>query len=354
MFKDFLNDNSFHKEYYIDLCNYIEKHVDGDRPLYAVHGLCTDGGVAGAMIHHQIPEAIIIPLDYKILNHPAASDILSDIKWEGIVDLKPFNKHRLKFWVDHHLSAVNLKVNAERIRFDINGDSGSYQLYLSDFINELPQHLIELAVMTRTTDTAGYITEPPLDTYKSISDIKIDQSTGIEGRKQLEQRIWLLDDAWGSVTTLKEQLQLYQLLAKNGFIGLDKVLSRVNRMRDERKEAVKIADNIDISKDIICFSYKADTIDNFTITRRLQTRGVKVVVSLARVPDGVKISLRRNRNLDENMNSKIQLNELAAKMNGGGHAGASGAKMPDVTTALREIYAWSNKIGLSVNHTELN
>lgn len=353
MFSRFLEENSFRVEYYRDLCNYIEKMVNSGRPLVAVHGMCTDGGTSGAIIHHQLPEAVIIPLDYKILNHPQAKKILEDIKWHGIVDLKPFNQHEMDFWVDHHLSAMNSNVNAKRIRFDADGDSGAYQLFLSKFLGEIPYHLLELAIMTRTTDTANYLTEPPIKEYKTLSEIKIITTEGIEGQKEMEKRIWLLDDAWGSITTLKEQLQMYTLLAKDGFFGLETVLPRINKMRQGRRESIEYADNMDIDADIIVYSYLADTRDNFTITRRLQTRGVKVVISMAIVPDGIKMSLRRNRQLSDKENKIIQLNELASKMNGGGHAGASGAKMLDIESALEQIKLWADELQLSMKYTNL-
>lgn len=354
MFKKFLAENKYKVEYYKELCVYIEKYADSERPLVAVHGMCTDGGTAGAIIRHQTPEAVIIPLDYKILNHTIAIQILENMNWFGIVDLKPFNKHQVNYWVDHHLSSMGSQVNAKRIRFDIDGDSGSYQLFLSNFLGELPQHLIELAVMTRTTDTAGYIIEPPTQIINSLSDLNITETAGENGRKQMEKRIWLLDDAWGTVNTLKDQLDLYNFLAFDGFFGLEHVLPRINLMREERIKAKEIADSISIESDVICFSFIADSIDHFTITRRLQNNGAKVVISMAIVPDGVKISLRRNRDISKAMQERIQLNELAEKMNGGGHAGASGAKTSSIEKAIEIITEWCLEKKLSMQCEEMN
>jgi hypothetical protein len=149
------NLNPNHQDYARDLLGYIKTCLEEERPFYAVHGHCTDGGTAGAMIRYAIPEAAIIPIDYWILNDPIARPLLQELPWKGIVDLEPFNQSKIDFWVDHHLSSVGKPVNSHRIRFDVDGDSGAWQLLLSSFIGEMPDHLVELAVMTRTTDTAG-------------------------------------------------------------------------------------------------------------------------------------------------------------------------------------------------------
>ncbi|MCY3412286.1 MAG: hypothetical protein INQ03_11685 [Candidatus Heimdallarchaeota archaeon] len=352
MFTEFLTQNKIKVEYYNELCAYIEKHASGERPLIAVHGFCTDGGVAGAMIHHQMPEAIIIPLDYNFLNDPLVENILANLYWYAIVDLKPFNNHPMQFWVDHHLSALDSTPNANQIRFDVDGDSGSYQLFLSGFIGELPEHLIELAIMTRTTDTAGYITSPPHEQFDSLSELVISETTGEEGRKQLEKRIWLLDDAWGTTQTLQDQLKLYDLLAKYGFKGLEKVLPRINKMRQGRKVAVDMAHSINQDVDMIIFIFTADSVDHFTITRTLQSLGAKIVISMAVQDNGVKLSLRRKRGLSEELNQKILLNKLAIKLNGGGHAGASGAFMDNIQNSLKIIISWAEEKGFSYSTTD--
>ncbi len=68
---------------------------------------------------------------------------------------------------------MSIHSNANKIRFDAYGDSGAYQLLLSNFLGGLPRHLVELAVMTRTTDTAGYKTEPPIDKFDDLKELKV-------------------------------------------------------------------------------------------------------------------------------------------------------------------------------------
>ncbi len=79
-----------------------------------------------------------------------------------------------------------------------------------------------------------------------------------------------------------------------------------------------------------------------------------MVISLGIIPNGVKISLRRNRELSEDLNQLIQLNELAKLMNGGGHAGASGGFLATIDEALAVIKKWTVDKKLSWKLFELN
>ncbi len=342
-----------YRDYARDLSNYIESSLDKELPLYAVHGHCTDGGTAGSLIRYAIPEAVIVPLDYWLLNDKFARPILSALNWTGIVDLEPFNEKKVDFWVDHHLSAIGKTVSAKRIRFDVDGDSGTWQLLLSSFISELPDHLVELAVMTRTTDTANYLTSPPTNLINDLTDLDITVFEGEEGRKQEEQRIWLLDDAWGSVFSLKEHLQMFNYLAIDGFYGLSNVLNRINEHRKKRIKAIEIVEEIDTSFDIVAFIFEENTVDKFTILRKLQEKGVKVVISLSKSQTGVTLSLRRNRLLSTEVANNIKLNELATSMKGGGHAGAAGAHTNTVEEAINIINKWSKLRDLSLNFQEI-
>lgn len=346
--------SSKNKNYANNLINHINNSLDRNLPLYAVHSHCTDGGTAGAMIRYAIPEAAIIPLDYWILKDKIVRPILKQLDWVGIVDLEPFNSNQVDFWVDHHLSSLGKSIKAKKIRFDVDGDSGSWQLLLSSFIGEMPDHLVELAVMTRTTDTAAYITSPPTQLIEDLTDLNITIFEGEEGKKQEEQRIWLLNDAWGSAFSLKEHFQLFNYLAKDGFYGLSKVLNRVNEHRKKRITAIEIANEIKINSDVIIFSFNDDSVDKFTIINRLQENGAKVVISLSKSISGVRISLRRNRKLPENEAKNILLNELAVLMNGGGHAGASGGHTNSIEEAQKIINNWSKEKNLSIQSHEIN
>lgn len=358
MFTDFLNSYTNADEkatrYTKELIAHLENSIKNGQPLYAVHGFCTDGGTAGAMIKYAIPEAAIIPLDYGILKNQQWLDFLQKLNWIGIVDLEPFNNETIEWYVDHHLSTVGKEINASKIRFDVNGDSGAWQLYLSSFLNEFPDKIVELAVMTRITDTAGYVSEPPTTIINDLTDLDITISEGEMGKIQNEQRIWLLDDAWGSVENLKQQLELHNYLAADGFLGLQKVLPRINKLRRFRLEGLKIADDILINADIIIFSFKSDSIDKFVIERKLQKRGAKVVISMSNTPNGFKISFRRNRGLSAEENENIQLHKLANELNGGGHAGASGGFSESFDEAMSKISKWATGHNLTVSSNKIN
>ncbi|MFV2016724.1 MAG: hypothetical protein ACC656_14935, partial [Candidatus Heimdallarchaeota archaeon] len=333
---------------------HLENSIQNGQPLYAVHGFCTDGGTSGAMIKHAIPESAIIPLDYGILKNREWTKLLQQLDFTAIVDLEPFNKKTVDWYVDHHLSTIGKEINANKIRFDADGDSGAWQLFLSSFLGELPDKIVELAVMTRITDTASYITEPPTTIIENLTDLDITDSKGEEGRIQNEQRIWLLDDAWGSVQNLKQQLELHNFLAADGFIGLEKVLPRINKLRQFRSASLEIANEISIDSDIIIFSFKSDSVDKFGITRRLQKRGAKVVISMSQNPNGFKISLRRNRELSKVDNQTILLHKIAKEMNGGGHAGASGGFSKSYEDALTVITKWAKQHNLAISENKLN
>ena len=108
MFENYLesiaNLDSKYQMYAKDVTKHIEYSIDKGLELYATHSHCTDGGVAGSMIKYAKPNSAIVPLDYWMINDEIAANILSQINWQGIVDLKPFNKTKIGFWVDHHVS----------------------------------------------------------------------------------------------------------------------------------------------------------------------------------------------------------------------------------------------------------
>ena len=357
MFQHFLESLSdySHKDQVFgkQLVRHLEFGKQNNLPFYAVHGFCTDGGVAASMLRYAYPEAHIVPLDYTTLKNEYIRPLLQDIEWEGIVDLEPFNNKIASWYVDHHQSVVGLPIKAKKIRFDADGDSGSFQLLKSGFIPELSKELVEIAVMTRITDTAGYTTDAPTEILSRLSDLKITETEGEEGRKQYEQRVWLLDDAWSTVNELHDQLNLHKYLAADGFFGIEKVLPQINEKRKFRKINYDIANNIDISSDTIIFVYPDEKYDRFAIDRKLQRRGVAFTVSLARVAAGVKISMRRSKFREKELD-KIHLNELAMYLNGGGHPGASGGFSSSESEAIETIKNWMSKRGYSVQIVELD
>ena len=112
-------------------------------------------------------------------------------------------------------------------------------------------------------------------------------------------------------------------ISKDGFLGINSYLPQINERRKKRMDAITIANELSITSDVVIFSFAEDSLDKFSLLRRLQARGVKVVISMAKSNNGVKISFRRNRSITKEDKEKLNLNELAKSFNGGGHEAAS-------------------------------
>ncbi len=330
-----------------DLNKFVQGLEDDDE-IFATHAHCTDGFVAATMIRYAFPHAKIVPIGYWYLNDPMASS-LKKLKYRGIVDLVPFNVHPVDFWVDHHISAMNRQVNAKRIRFDVDGDSGSYQLLLSGFLPELPDYLIELAALTRITDTASYSILPPFEPEIDFHNLLRFPFAYVENLEeidtQIQRKAYLLDDAVATAFDFWDWQKLVNKFASSGFIAIETVQDKINKMREERKKAYEIVQGFPIA-DFVAFVTQDEKHDVFAIRRYLQARGPKIVASLTEGHNGFRISLRRAKHLSPEENTKIQLHKLAAKMSGGGHAAASGGFSTDLESALKKMENWANEHGL--------
>lgn len=332
--------------------NKFLNNIQSDDVIIGTHGHCTDGTVAGSVLRYSFPYAKIVPIEYWYLNHEEVYPILSDLKWYGMVDIKPFNNHPMEFWVDHHISSMEATLRARKIRYDVQGDSGAYQLYLSRFTKILPEYLLELILMTRITDTAGYTTPPPVQQIDSLEDLQFQPTSTKDDRKKYEQKVWLLDDATSILNTFKDHQKAYTGFAKDGYYHLHTYLPAVNSMRRERKVAFDTADSLELA-DCVVVATLQDQIDIFSLRRKLLLRDVKIVITLVKYPGGVKISMRRKKYLSDALNSQIQLHTLAAQLNGGGHAGASGAHAPTIDAALEKITEWMNARGFTMIFHEI-
>ena len=335
-------------KFIVDLNSVLNK-LEGSSRIFATHGHCADGAVVGGMLRNEFPGAKIIPVDYWFLNDDLASSILSAVKWDGIFDLKPFNRETMEFWVDHHISSIGAAPHARKIRFDSNGESAAYQLYLSKFLSPVPEHLLDLVLMTRITDTAGFITPLPVTPVETLEELQYEPTHQREKDLPLyEKKAWLLNDAAGITITYKEHQRFYTGIAKDGFYYLGNLLKQVNTMRDKRLKHFEIADSLETAS-VLVFIFNELDIDPFPLRRRLLTsKPVKVVISLAKYKGGIKISIRRKKGLSQEENTKIQTQTLAASMNGGGHPGASGAHTETLETALKLIKQWASKLDLSI------
>ncbi|RMG20169.1 MAG: hypothetical protein D6732_28945 [Methanobacteriota archaeon] len=341
-------------KFLLDLGRYLQT-LSEDDIVFATHAHCTDGMVAASMIRYAFPHAKIVPIGYWFLNDPLASS-LKKIKYTGIIDLAPFNELPTEFWVDHHLSAMNNRINAKKIRFDVDGDSGSYQLLLSGFLPELPDYLIELAVLTRITDTASYTILPPYEPEESFTELLqypfsyIDDLSKVE--LQIQRKAYLLDDAVATSFDFWEWQNLVNEFASSGFNAISNRLDKIKEIRDGRKVAFNMVKEMPIS-DFVAFIVPDEKYDVFAIRRYLLAKGPKAVVSLTEGHNGYRISLRRAKNLSPEFSSKIQLNQLAEQLNGGGHAAASGGFSKDLEYAIDTMRNWAEEKGLKFIQIDL-
>lgn len=337
-----------------DVEGFVNEFEDDDE-IFATHGHCTDGFIAAVMLRYAIPHAKILPLDYWFLNEPKAKP-LRELPFKGIVDLAPFNVATVEFWVDHHLSAVGKKVNAKRIRFDCDGDSGSYQLLLSGFLGEFPDHIVELVALTRITDTASYTILPPYEPENHLDELLqfpyayVDDLNKVN--KQIQRKAYLLDDAVSTAFDFWDWQQLVNKFASKGFEAIKEILPKINEKRAERRIAYDIAQKLPVS-DFVAFIVPDEKYDVFALRRYLQARGPKAIGSITESHNGFRISLRRAKGLSAEENSQIQLHLLAERLKGGGHAAASGGFSEDLETALKEMKAWASEAGLKFEFVDL-
>jgi oligoribonuclease NrnB/cAMP/cGMP phosphodiesterase (DHH superfamily) len=340
------------KQYIIDLNDFLNKITSDDRIL-ATHAFCTDGFVSGAMMRYKYPDAKIVPIEYWYLNFANNRETFANLNWYGIVDLEPFNNYTMNFWVDHHQSSVDKFPNAKRIRFDVDGDSGAYQLFLSKFVDPVPEYMVDLVLMTRITDTANFTIEAPTLQISNLDQLAF-EPTGDKKQDLMnyEQRVWLLNDISGVVTTFKEHQKIYTGFAKEGFLYVENYLNKINELRENRHFSYEIADSIETT-DFIVVALDEDSLDIYSLRMRLLQR-MKVVISLSRYPGGIKISLRRSKKISKNEEEKIQLNQIASKLNGGGHAGASGAHMDSIEQTLPILEKYAESLGYDFKFIDLN
>ena len=349
-----LNQSDIQRANFISDLNSVLSNLKPENIILATHSHCTDGSVAGGMLRYKFPGAKIIPIDYWYLNNELCKEHLENVNWHGIVDLKPFNRHQTEFWVDHHTSSVNQHINSKKIKFDIDGDSGAYQLYLSGFIDPIPEHLLELALMTRITDTASFTTPLPVEQIDSLEELQYEPTYNkSEDLVLYERKVWFLSDSTSTQFTYKELQNLYTGFAKDGFYYLKKLIKRTNKLREERKKAFEIADGI-LKEDIVCFSYKQDKLDAFSIRRRLlMSDQIKVVISFSNTSSGYGISFRRSKRLSKEVENKVQLHLLANKFGGGGHPGASGGFTKELQSAKKIIGSWANNLNYRISWISL-
>ena len=309
----------------------------------AYHFNCPDGLISAALVKYLFPKErlVFIPLDYAFFKDEIMVKGLADSDWFAIVDLEPFNHQPAEYFVDHHISNVNKKFNANNVYFVAGAPSAAF-LIEKLFFNKLPEYLKELVRMSTVTDTASYKIPAPLEVNEEPSKMSWDE------------KIWFLQDVCKSSFTIKEHDELLEILPSEGWNGLLKnhLIEKVKRLRNKRKISKEIAQKITLSDFIVI-------IDNplhynlAYIASELQKRGAVGAVYITVYPSEVKLSFRLSRALSPKEVDKYRVDLLANAMGGGGHKPASGAEMNNLEEALDKINSWAKKKGLKVNTVDL-
>jgi len=317
----------------------LDALLDREEEKVAFHYNCTDGIVSATLVKSTFKEKelLFLPIDYVLLNaNDSLSQKITNNQWFAIVDLSPFNANTAKLYVDHHISNVGQRFNAQRVYFVAGAPSTAY-LFDKHCNTNLPDFLKELVKMTEITDTASYKINAPYEFKKEQSEYSWDE------------KIWLLEDACKTAFTIAEHKELIEILNTKGWEGLWKtsILKRIKVLRGKRKEANKIVSNASAA-DLVLIIDKPDHYSIGYITHELLHKGAKVGIYATTYDDYVKLSLRLSKRLSEDEINYYRVDNLAKRMNGGGHKPASGCQTKTLDEAIKIIKEWATNKKLSI------
>lgn len=333
---DILERKARYKEDILSLLEKKEKKI-------AYHFNCPDGIISAALFRYlfSLENLTYIPLDYVLLKEEEMENKLSNADWFGILDFEPFNKNRINYFFDHHISNVDKKINAEHFLFD-SGAPSAASLIANFFENLLPDYLVDLSKMTEITDTASYKIPPPTEIKENFMELSWDE------------KIWFLEDVCKTIFTVSEHNEIVEILAKKGLEGIwnNYNLNRVGKVRESRRISLKIVESIDINDFVIILDKPVNFHIAF-IAGEVMKRGAKGAAYITDYPDETKVSLRLSKSLNAKKVNKYRVDLLAKTMGGGGHKPASGAETKDVESALKKIETWAKMKKLKLSHIDL-
>ncbi|MHA1667695.1 MAG: DHHA1 domain-containing protein [Candidatus Heimdallarchaeaceae archaeon] len=327
------------ERYKIDVLKLIERK--GKKVAY--HFNCPDGIVSASMMRYlfSLETLIFIPLDYALFKDKTINKQLINSEWFAIVDLEPFNKSKISYFFDHHISNIDKEIKAEHFIFDSEAPSAAS--LISKFFNKLvPEYLQELAMLTEITDTASYKIPPPINLKNEFSALSWDEKT------------WFLEDVCKTTFTVHEHKELVEILAFKGLEGLWKsnILNRVRKIRKSRKESLQILELIQV-KDFVVLIDTPMHFHTAFLAGELMRRNAKGVAYLTVYPEVVKVSLRLSKKLSSKKVNRYRVDLLAKSMGGGGHKPASGAETKNLQEALERINTWAKLVKLKVSIVDL-
>jgi len=301
------------------------------------HFNCPDGIVSAALIRSIFPNEILtfIPIDYPMLKDQEVVHYFLQTEWFAIVDLSPFNTKEIEYYFDHHISNKDKEIKAKQHLFDFQAPSAA-ALIAKYFSDRIPDFLKELADLTEITDTASYKIPAPLNLEKNYKNLSWDEKT------------WFLEDACKTTYTIPEHNELINILSSTGLRGLwkDSIIKRIEKLRQSRKEAYEIAENLEL-KDFVIIVDNPFHYNTAYIARGVMKRGAIGAAYITDYPGEVKLSLRLSRSLSPEEVEKYRVDLLANQMSGGGHKGASGAEAENLEFALDKIIKWTKQKNLT-------
>lgn len=186
----------------------IRKLEEKARVRVLTHGEDVDGVVCAALALKRFPGAIIET------GSPGAE---MGGKYDIVVDLPLPRSLETHAWVDHHLSTVEEGTYEERV---YDPDAGSAASLLARYLGLEAEELVGVA---DRADSAGYLTDPPVDR---------------EGGYDVA---WDVNDAVKAVESERRFVELARVLASEGPEAVkEKFWEEISYIRELRKGAKKI------------------------------------------------------------------------------------------------------------------
>ncbi len=312
------------------LFSYLSAKIYG-RKVCASHVKDVDGIVSASILYSKFKNPIIFLLE----TYEVGDRFLNLLKWDVVVDLPPFKK--MKFYVDHHAS--NSLFKAEKSVYNPSAKCAAELLFeaLKPLSHE--EILREAVELAKRTDSASYLSDPPLiDTVNDYDEA------------------WDLNDAVKGLNK-EERLDLAKKIVSEGLKALndEKIQEAIRKVRKVRTRTYSFAEQIPSSEFLILTSkntFSEEKISFSAIPFILFKKGVKVVLicSLNKGNGKVKCSINRQPCF-----KGVSVRGFAEKHGGGGHDAASGfmTSLP-LEKIIEDAFKWAEQKKLKTKHVNLN
>jgi nanoRNase/pAp phosphatase (c-di-AMP/oligoRNAs hydrolase) len=296
----------------------------------AFHGDDADGIISAVIMKNLsfLKDSVFIPLGYQELRHPEFGSFLKSVDWIAIADLVPFHSKQIRLFCDHHESSKNLPKNAEIVLFDQEAPSASI-LLSEHFQEEIPTPIQDLAELTKITDTANFLSLPPLKSPENLENTSLDE------------RARLLDDICKTADSPKEILSLLNDLSENQLeIAYYPIYQeKLKHLYEVRKKTYEIADSFSITDVLIIIQGKIK-IQTSALIQSLFEKQVKLTCVLYPGKRFTGLSFRLNSAISEDHLEEYRVDVLASTFSGGGHPRAAGGRADSLSSALTQLEEW--------------